>query len=126
MKRVVVTGAKGGTGRSVVTCLAAAKLLGGKVRDRVRCYIRYGVEFHGRTMEEAVEQTLAMGTAPAPIAASRSPVHTHLLRGPRGPAPGSGGGERGHRTSKFGERFRLRSNVRVRRQPARAPMRPIT
>jgi galactonate dehydratase len=41
--------------------LPVFKLLGGKVRDRVRCYIRYGVEFHGRTMEQAAAQTLAWG-----------------------------------------------------------------
>ena len=37
------------------------KLLGGKVRDRVRCYIRNGVEFYGCTLEEAAEKTLEMG-----------------------------------------------------------------
>jgi galactonate dehydratase len=41
--------------------LPVFKLLGGKVRDRVRCYIRYGVEFYGHTLEEAAAETLARG-----------------------------------------------------------------
>lgn len=37
------------------------KLLGGKVRDRVRCYIRSGPEFFGVPIEEAVRRSLEMG-----------------------------------------------------------------
>ncbi len=41
--------------------LPVFKMLGGKVRDQVRCYIRYGVEFHGRTLAEAAEETRDIG-----------------------------------------------------------------
>jgi galactonate dehydratase len=37
------------------------KLLGGKVRERVRCYIRYGPEFHGVSLEEAAGCVSEMG-----------------------------------------------------------------
>jgi galactonate dehydratase len=37
------------------------KLLGGAVRERVRCYIRYGPEFHGVRLEEAASRVSAMG-----------------------------------------------------------------
>jgi len=37
------------------------KLLGGAARDRVRCYIRFGPEFLGVTIEDAARQTLEMG-----------------------------------------------------------------
>lgn len=33
--------------------LPVFKLLGGKVRDKVRCYVRYGPEFAGRSFEQA-------------------------------------------------------------------------
>ena len=41
--------------------LPVFKLLGGKVRETVRCYIRYGVEFAGLSLEEAARRTLDMG-----------------------------------------------------------------
>ena len=41
--------------------LPVFRLLGGKVRDRVRCYIRNGPEFEGYTLEEAARATLDMG-----------------------------------------------------------------
>jgi L-alanine-DL-glutamate epimerase-like enolase superfamily enzyme len=41
--------------------LPVYELLGGKVRNRVRCYIRYGVEFHGTSLEDAAAQTLSRG-----------------------------------------------------------------
>jgi galactonate dehydratase len=37
------------------------KLLGGKVREKVRCYIRSGPEFFGIPIEEAAQLTLEMG-----------------------------------------------------------------
>ena len=37
------------------------KLLGGKVREMVRCYIRSGPEFYGIPIEEAAQRTLQMG-----------------------------------------------------------------
>ncbi len=37
------------------------KLLGGKVRERVRCYIRFGPEFHGIPLEEAASRVSEMG-----------------------------------------------------------------
>jgi galactonate dehydratase len=37
------------------------KLLGGKVRERVRCYIRGGPEFYGVPIEEAAKRSLALG-----------------------------------------------------------------
>ena len=36
------------------------KLLGGKVRERVRCYIRYGPEFYGVPLEEAARRAVGM------------------------------------------------------------------
>jgi galactonate dehydratase len=41
--------------------LPVFKLLGGKVRNKVRCYIRYGPEFHGLSLAEAVPKAIAMG-----------------------------------------------------------------
>lgn len=41
--------------------LPVFKMLGGKVRDRVRCYIRSGPEFYGVPLEEAVPQAIEMG-----------------------------------------------------------------
>jgi galactonate dehydratase len=40
--------------------LPVYKLLGGAVRDRVRCYIRYGPEFHGKTLEHALQACMDM------------------------------------------------------------------
>ena len=37
------------------------KLLGGKLRERVRCYIRYGPEFDGVTLAEALPRVAEMG-----------------------------------------------------------------
>lgn len=37
------------------------KLLGGAVRQRVRCYIRYGPEFHGRSLEDAIKVCIETG-----------------------------------------------------------------
>ena len=37
------------------------KLLGGKVRQKVRCYVRYGPEFFGFGLEEAAHRALDMG-----------------------------------------------------------------
>ena len=37
------------------------KLLGGKVRERIWCYIRSGPEFHGVPLEEAASRSLEMG-----------------------------------------------------------------
>ncbi|MDP6151787.1 MAG: mandelate racemase/muconate lactonizing enzyme family protein, partial [Phycisphaeraceae bacterium] len=41
--------------------LPVFRMLGGKVRDRVRCYIRNGPEFEGYTLDEAARATLDMG-----------------------------------------------------------------
>ena len=41
--------------------LPVFKLLGGKVRERVRCYIRSGPEFHGVALEEAARRAREMG-----------------------------------------------------------------
>ena len=41
--------------------LPVFKLLGGKVRERVRCYIRSGPEFHGVALEDAARRARAMG-----------------------------------------------------------------
>jgi galactonate dehydratase len=41
--------------------LPVFKLLGGKVREKVRCYIRSGPEFYGLSLEEAARQSLEMG-----------------------------------------------------------------
>ena len=41
--------------------LPVFKLLGGKVREKVRCYIRYGPEFHGYTLEAAARTAVEMG-----------------------------------------------------------------
>ncbi len=48
-----ITGKKAG--------LPVFKLLGGKVREKIRCYIRYGPEFYGSTLEEAAEASMKMG-----------------------------------------------------------------
>ena len=41
--------------------LPVFKLLGGKVRERVRCYIRSGPEFHGVALEDAARRAREMG-----------------------------------------------------------------
>ena len=41
--------------------LPVFKLLGGKVREQIRCYIRYGPEFHGFNLEEAARRSAEMG-----------------------------------------------------------------
>ena len=41
--------------------LPVFKMLGGKVRERVRCYIRYGPEFHGVPLEDAARASVEMG-----------------------------------------------------------------
>ncbi len=41
--------------------LPVFKLLGGKVRERVRCYIRYGPEFYGVDRDTAARRSLEMG-----------------------------------------------------------------
>jgi galactonate dehydratase len=41
--------------------LPVFKLLGGAVRDKVRCYIRYGDEFSGLSLEDAAKRTIDMG-----------------------------------------------------------------
>ena len=41
--------------------LPVFKLLGGAVREKVRCYIRYGPEFHGVSLEDAARAALEMG-----------------------------------------------------------------
>ncbi len=41
--------------------LPVYKLLGGKVRKQVRCYIRYGPEFYGVPLEDAVPQAIELG-----------------------------------------------------------------
>ena len=41
--------------------LPVFKLLGGKVREKVRCYIRGGPEFYGVPIEEAARKSLEMG-----------------------------------------------------------------
>ena len=41
--------------------LPVFKLLGGKVRERVRCYIRSGPEFHGVALEDAARRARELG-----------------------------------------------------------------
>jgi galactonate dehydratase len=41
--------------------LPVFQLLGGKVRERVRCYIRYGPEFMGYSLQDAAREALRMG-----------------------------------------------------------------
>ncbi len=41
--------------------LPVFKLLGGKVRERVRCYVRYGPEFYGLSLAQAIPQAIALG-----------------------------------------------------------------
>ena len=41
--------------------LPVFKLLGGKVRERVRCYVRSGPEFHGAALEDAARRARELG-----------------------------------------------------------------
>ena len=53
--------------------LPVFKLLGGRVRERVRCYIRSGPEFYGVELEDAARRARELGSTPSSTASAASP-----------------------------------------------------